>query len=81
MSASLATATNPQSGVVLTNILIAIAVVAAFWFLRRWLGDRLSRGRRERWAEEERLEQERLDRLDAEGRLDPPGGSRTERNG
>ena len=74
---TVATAT-PQTAFSIINLLGIIVFVGIFWLFQRWLRGRVSPRRRERWAEEIRLEQERLDRLD---RLDAEGGPERGRDG
>jgi hypothetical protein len=57
---TLSTATTQPNGFSVTNLLVALVFVLLFWLFQRWLRDRVSTRRRERWAEEDRREQESL---------------------
>ena len=59
--ATLPTATTPPSGFSVTNLLGALVFVLLFWLFQRWLRDRVSTRRRERWAREEGRAPETLD--------------------
>ena len=61
MLATLPTATTPPSGFTLTNLLGALVFVLIFGLFQRWLRDRVSTRRRERWAREEGRSPEDLD--------------------
>jgi hypothetical protein len=65
---SLSTAASSDTGTFITRLAFAILFALAFWFFLRWAREKASRGRRERYVEEDRRMQERLDRLDEEGR-------------
>ena len=45
----------------MTNLLAALVFVLLFWLFQRWLRDRVSKRRRERWAREEGRSPEDLD--------------------
>ncbi len=53
MLATLPTAATPPSGFSVTNLLGALVFVLIFWLFQRWLRDRVSTRRRERWEHEE----------------------------
>ena len=53
MLATLPTATTQPNGFSVTNLLAALVFVLLFWLFQRWLRDRVSKRRRERWAREE----------------------------
>lgn len=55
MLATLTTATPEQTVFSVTNLVIFIVVAAIFYPLQKKLRETVSRRRRERWAEEDRL--------------------------
>ena len=55
MLATLPTATSEQTFFSVTNLVIFIVVAAIFYPLQKKLRETVSRRRRERWAEEDRL--------------------------
>jgi len=67
--ATLPSATNPPVFSV-TNLVILILVAAVVYPLQKKLRQSVSRRRRERWAEEDRMAQRELDERDGPGDSD-----------
>ena len=64
MLATLPTATNDQPIFSVTNLVILIVVAAIVYPLQKKIRETVSRRRRERWAEEERLAEQEAERRD-----------------
>lgn len=64
MLATLPSATNNQPVFSVTNLVILIVVAVVVYPLQKRLRESVSRRRRERWAEEDRLAQAELDQRD-----------------
>ena len=67
MLATLATATSNPPAFSVTNLLILLVVGAIVYPLQKKLRQNVSRGRRERWAEEDRLAELAREEQDRKG--------------
>ena len=64
MLANLSTATGSPATFSWTSVIILLVAAAIFYPVQKWLRERVSTRRKERWAEEDRQAQERLRRQD-----------------
>ena len=66
MLATLTGATPPPSGFSFTTLLVLALIIAVVYPVQKKIRDTLSRRRRERWAREDAVVQERLEQQDRE---------------